>query len=192
LVEKYNIPKIYISHLVYSGRGLDNLKADISKEQRREAVEFILDKAFSYYKNGKDIEVVTGNMEPDAVLFLEKFSQHYPAFKETMRERLVQWGGNSAGIKLLNINSKGDVKPDPFFPFTIGNLLEQNFGEIWKKGELLDSLRKKPRGLSGICADCNVIDICNGGSRARAYAISGDLYAEDPSCYLNEEERMKI
>ena len=193
LAEKHNIPKIYVSHLVYSGRGLDNLKMDLTKEQRRKAVEFILDKAFEYYESGRDIEIVTGNMEMDAILLLEKFAQKYPHLKEKMRERLVKWGGNSAGRKLLNINSEGEVRPDPFFPLVVGNILHQDFGEIWQGGELLDALRVHPRNqLSGICASCKQIDICNGGSRARAYAISGDLWAEDPSCYLTKEERENI
>jgi len=192
LAEQENIPKIYISHLVYSGRGLDNLKMDLSKEQRRKSVEFILDKAFEYHKTGRDIEIVTGNMEQDAVLFLDRFALEYPDLKDTMRERLVSWGGNSAGRKLLNINSEGDVRPDPFFPLTVGNIIEQNFGDIWKGGELLDQLRIHPRTqISGICSNCQQIDICNGGSRARAYAITGDLWSEDPSCYLTEQERRK-
>ena len=191
LVEKHNIPKIYISHLVYSGRGLDNLKMDLTKEQRRTSVEFILNKAFKYYRENRDIEIVTGNMEQDAILFLDKFSEEYPELRETMREKLVTWGGNSAGRKLLNINSEGDVRPDPFFPLTVGNIIEQNFGDIWQKGELLDQLRVLPRKISGICAECEQIDICNGGSRARAHAITGDLWSEDPSCYLTQEERRK-
>jgi len=189
LVEKHNIPKIYISHLVYSGRGLDNLKMDLTKEQRRKAVAFILAKAFEYYKTGRDIEIVTGNMEQDAILFLDEFTKHYPELKTKMRKRLLAWGGNSAGRKLLNINSEGDVRPDPFFPLTIGNIIKEDFGAIWQKGELLDKLRVHPRVISGICSTCKQIDICNGGSRARAYAITGDLWSEDPSCYLTKLER---
>lgn len=193
MVEKYDIPKVYISHLVYSGRGLDNLKMDLTKEQRRKAVEYILDKAFYYYETGKNIEIVTGNMEMDAVLFLNKFAQKYPDLKDKMRDRLVKWGGNSAGRKLLNINSEGDVRPDPFFPFTVGNILKENFKDIWNGGELLDSLRVHPRTqIDGICKSCKQLDICNGGSRARAYAISGDLWSEDPSCYLTNDERESV
>ncbi len=193
LVEKHNIPKIYISHLVYSGRGLDNLKMDLTKEQRRKAVDFILDKAFEYYETGRDIEIVTGNMEMDAVMFYNKFAQKYPNLKEKMRERLVKWGGNSAGRKLLNINSEGDVRPDPFFPLIVGNIIHQDFGAIWQSGKLLDELRIHPRKqISGTCSTCKQIDICNGGSRARAYAITGDLWSEDPSCYLNQKERETV
>ncbi len=190
LVEKENIPKIYISHLVYSGRGLENLEMDLTKEQRREAVEYILDKAFEYYDSGRDIEIVTGNMEQDAILFLRRFSERYPEYADEMRRRLIAWGGNSAGRKLLNIDSEGNVKPDPFFPHHIGNIFNQDFSDIWtsKPIQLLQKLRQHPRKLSGKCADCGVIDICNGGSRSRAYAIHGDMWAEDPSCYLREDE----
>jgi radical SAM protein with 4Fe4S-binding SPASM domain len=190
LAEKENIPKIYISHLVYSGRGLENLEMDLTKEQRREAVEYILDKAFEYYEEGRDIEIVTGNMEQDAILFLEKFGKKYPELKETMAQRLKEWGGNSAGRKLLNIDSEGNVKPDPFFPQYIGNILQQDFSDIWTKepSELLQKLRIHPRDISGKCSKCDYVDICNGGSRSRAYAIYGDMWAEDPSCYLDENE----
>jgi radical SAM protein with 4Fe4S-binding SPASM domain len=71
----------------------------------------------------------------------------------------------------------------------VGNIINQDFSDIWQKGDLLDKLRVHPRDISGVCSDCEQIDICNGGSRARAYAISGDLWAEDPSCYLREDEK---
>jgi len=175
LAEEKKIPKVYISHLVYSGRGLDNLKMDITKEQRREAVEFILDKAFYYHENNIDIEIVTGNMEMDAIVFLEKFAKKYPHLKTEMENRLKRWGGNSAGRKLLNINSEGDVKPDPFFPKTIGNILKEDFDDIWTKNpsDLLKTLREHPRVLKGKCENCEYLEICNGGSRSRAWM--GDI-----------------
>jgi len=190
LAEKHAIPKVYISHLVYSGRGLDNLEMDLTKEQRIKAVHFILDKAFEYHETGQEIEIVTGNMEMDAILFYERFVQRYPEHAEEMRARLIAWGGNSAGRKLLNIDSEGFVKPDPFFPEKIGNILRQEFGDIWTKAPipLLQKLRKHPRKLGGKCAHCQHLPICNGGSRSRAYAIYGDMWAEDPSCYLTESQ----
>ncbi len=186
LAERHGIAKLYISHLVYSGRGLDNLAMDLTKEQRRKAVELILDKAFEYHESGRDIEIVTGNMEMDAIRFLERFAQRYPEQADAMRQRLERWGGNSAGRKLLNIDAEGNVKPDPFFPKIIGNILHQDFGEIWTHhpDPLLKRLREHPRRIGGRCAACEHLTICNGGSRARAYAIHGDLWAEDPSCYL--------
>ncbi len=191
LAEEIGVDKIYISHLVYSGRGLENLKIDISKEERRRYVEFIIDKAFQYIEEGRDIDIVTGNMEMDAILFLQKFSEKYPHLKDEMVRRLKGWGGNSAGRKLVNIDWMGNVKPDPFFPFTLGNMTEKPFSRIWldENNEMLTKLREHPRKLGGYCSDCGVKEICNGGSRSRAWAIHGDLWAEDPSCYLTERER---
>ena len=190
LAEQHNIPKVYISHLVYSGRGLENLEMDLSKEQRIAAVNYILDKAFEYHETNRDIEIVTGNMEMDAILFYDRFVEKYPDYADEMKHRLLAWGGNSAGQKLLNIDSEGFVKPDPFFPVKIGNILHQDFTDIWKNHPvpLLQKLREHPRKLSGKCASCCYLDICNGGSRSRAYAIYGDMWAEDPSCYLSEEK----
>ena len=190
LAQKHNVPKVYISHLVYSGRGLDNLEMDITKEQRIKAVNYIIDKAFEYHDSGKEIEIVTGNMEMDAILFLDRFSKRYPQFADEMRRRLLSWGGNSAGRKLLNIDSEGFVKPDPFFPEKIGNILTQDFSDIWTNTPsiLLQKLREHPRKLEGKCKECRYLDICNGGSRSRAYAIYGDMWAEDPSCYLENNE----
>ncbi len=188
LAQEHNIPKIYISHLVYSGRGLENLEMDIDKEQRKKAMHFIIDKAFEYQKTQRDIEIVTGNMEMDAILFYDRFVEVFPEYSKEMLARLVQWGGNSAGRKLLNIDSKGVVKPDPFFPLSVGNILQDEFGDIWANNptHMLQKLRTHPRELGGKCKECLYIDICNGGSRSRAYAIYGDLWAEDPSCYLSK------
>ncbi len=194
LAEELNVNKIYLSHLVYSGRGLENLKIDISKEKRLEFVNFIIDKALKYEEEGKDIDVVTGNMEMDAIVLLEKFSMKYPKLKEQMLQRLIAWGGNSAGNRLGNIDFLGKVKPDPFFPFTVGDINEKSFDNIWldKNNEILARLRQHPREISGKCSTCGVKHICNGGSRSRAYALYNDLWAEDPSCYLNEQQRGQI
>ena len=78
LCEELKVDKLYISHLVYSGRGKDNLEIDISKEQRKEYVEFIIDKAFEYYNTGNNIDLVTGNMEMDAIMLLNRFKKDYP------------------------------------------------------------------------------------------------------------------
>ena len=193
LCEELNVDKLYISHLVYSGRGEDNLEIDISKDERRKYVDFIIDKAFEYYENNSKIDLVTGNMEMDAIMLLNRFKEKYPDKVDLLEQKLKAWGGNSAGNRLGNMDWAGNVKPDPFFPFTVGNYLQTPFDEIWtsKKNDILNQLRTYPRNIKGKCADCKYISICNGGSRSRAYAITGDLWQEDPSCYLTQEEIRK-
>ena len=190
LAENMGIDKIYISHLVYSGRGLDNLKMDLSKEERKRAVEYIFDKAFRYYDEDQGIDIVTGNMEMDAVTLLQYFKKRFPEKYEALYRKLLRWGGNSAGRNLVNIDSEGNVKPDPFFPVTLGNIYQKPFDEIWldSDNELLQRLRAHPRNIKGKCEECEFVEICNGGSRPRAWAIYGDLWAEDPSCYIEKEK----
>ncbi|BCD68868.1 radical SAM/SPASM domain-containing protein [Nitratiruptor sp. YY09-18] len=187
LAEDKGIDKIYISHLVYSGRGLDNLKMDLTKEQRKDAVAYIIQKAFAYYEEGKEIDIVTGNMEMDGVMLLQEMERRDKEAAKRLVQRLLRWGGNSAGRNLVNIDSEGNVKPDPFFPRTIGNIFERDFDEIWldETNPLLQKLRQFPRKISGKCENCEWISICNGGSRPRAWAIHGDLWSEDPSCYID-------
>ncbi|MFN3813851.1 MAG: radical SAM protein [Aquificaceae bacterium] len=182
LVQREGIPKVYISHLVYSGRG--KRLSDLEKEDYRRWVEFIIDKAFEYVEKNIPIDVVTGNNEADAVILYNKFSVKYPDLSRDLLQRLLLWGGNQAGVRLLNIDYKGNVKPDPFFQTSVGNVKEIDLVELWQGNGLLSFLREKPRKLKGKCGDCKYLKLCNGNSRARAYALYGDYKEEDPACYL--------
>ncbi len=182
LAEELGVSKIYISHLVYAGRA-SRLK-DVEKETYREAVDYIIEKALHYYESGINLDVVTGNNEADAVLFYKKIRDRYPKKANNLLNILRMWGGNQAGVRLVNIDHKGNVKPDPFFLHSLGNVREKPFGKIWKGNGLLQRLREKPRRLKGKCSSCAYIGICNGNSRARAFFATGDYFEEDPACYI--------
>jgi radical SAM protein with 4Fe4S-binding SPASM domain len=49
-------------------------------------------------------------------------------------------------------------------------------------------LKNRRKLLKGRCAGCRYIDICNGNLRVRAEAVFGDVWAEDPACYLTDNE----
>jgi radical SAM protein with 4Fe4S-binding SPASM domain len=182
LAETEGIPKVYISHLVYSGRA--NALGPLETAVEREATEMILEKAFQYYEEGMSIDIVTGNNEADSVLLLQEFGRRYPDKGAALRARLRRWGGNQAGARMLNINYKGEVRPDPFFQRSVGNVLEKPFTEIWRDDPFLGRLREQPRQLNGACKTCEYIDICNGNSRARSFAVHEDFFHEDPGCYF--------
>ncbi len=182
LVEEMQIPKLYISHLVYAGRG--RRLRDVERSRYRELVEFIVGKAFEFIEKGKNIDVVTGNNEADAVILLKEFERRFPERSEKLWRILKEWGGNQAGVRLVNIDFRGNVKPDPFFPHSIGNLREKSFSRIWNSNGLLSKLRERPRSIKGRCSECPYLEICNGNSRARAYFAFGDYFAEDPACYI--------
>jgi radical SAM protein with 4Fe4S-binding SPASM domain len=53
---------------------------------------------------------------------------------------------------------------------------------------LLSKLKEKKNHVKGRCATCNWLDICAGNLRVRAEALTGDVWAPDPACYLTDEE----
>lgn len=185
LVEKEEIPKLYISHLVFSGRGRKTYSIEDKKEYRN-IVNFIIQKAFDYVERGLKIDIVTGNNEADSVILYEEFKRRFPNSAQNLYERLLTWGGNQAGVKLMNIDHRGNLKPDPFFFHSIGNIKDDKTIETWKKGEneILKFLRQKPRRIKGKCSVCPYINICNGSSRPRAFAVFNSYFEEDPACYI--------
>lgn len=78
------------------------------------------------------------------------------------------------------VNHRGEVYPSRFLPLSAGNVTHQAISEIYSESPLFLSLRDGSR-LKGKCGRCPVLHVC-GGSRARAFAVTGDLFAADPSC----------
>ncbi len=78
------------------------------------------------------------------------------------------------------VDYKGEVYPSRFLPVSAGNVTHQALSEMYGESPLFTSLRDGSR-LKGKCGRCPVRSIC-GGSRARAYAVTGDLFAAEPSC----------
>ncbi|MDO4541072.1 MAG: SPASM domain-containing protein, partial [Syntrophomonadaceae bacterium] len=104
-------------------------------------------------------------------------------------ELLQMHGGCSAGTKFGNVDPQGNVHPCQFWQdYTVGNVREKPFSEIWTSDDpLMVMLREKANHVGGKCGECKHKTLC-GGCRIRARAAYGDLWAEDPACYLNEQE----
>ncbi len=88
--------------------------------------------------------------------------------------------GVNAGNGFLFVSHLGEVYPSGFLPVSGGNLRSSGLREIYRDSELFKRLRT-PSELRGICAYCEFNAIC-GGSRSRAYALTGDFLASDPWC----------
>lgn len=80
------------------------------------------------------------------------------------------------------IDHHGDVYPSGYLPVAAGNVRSESFSTIYRSSALFRSLRDPDR-LTGRCGRCAYRIAC-GGSRARAYAVTGNLYADDPGCFL--------
>lgn len=84
------------------------------------------------------------------------------------------------GRGVMFISHTGVVSPSGFLPFDCGNVRERHPAKIYRDHPLFVSLRDSD-ALGGKCGRCEFRKIC-GGSRARAYGVTGDPFAEDPAC----------
>ena len=191
LVEDEGIDRFYFSHLNYAGRGNKNRKDDAHHQMTRQAMDLLFDTCWDYQQRGLDKEFTTGNNDADGVYFLHWVEKHFPDQAAHVRAKLAQWGGNSSGVNVANIDNLGNVHPDTmWWHHTLGNVRERPFPEIWTdvSDPIMAGLKAKPRKVGGRCGVCAHFDICDGNTRVRAQQLTGDPWAEDPGCYLTDEE----
>jgi radical SAM protein len=86
----------------------------------------------------------------------------------------------NAGNGFVFISRRGEVFPSGFMPVKVGNVREKSLVEIYREAPLFNQLRT-PAGLEGRCGLCEFSGVC-GGSRSRAYALTGNPMAEEPFC----------
>jgi radical SAM protein len=86
----------------------------------------------------------------------------------------------NAGNGFVFISRRGDVFPSGFMPVKVGNVREKSLVDIYREAPLFQDLRD-PDKLEGRCGLCEFAGVC-GGSRSRAYALSGNPLAEEPFC----------
>lgn len=192
LMRQHDVQKFYLSHLNYSGRGKRSRsrKADAHHQMTRDAMYQLFDQAWDDVQHGRETDFVSGNNDADAVLLLQWVEQRLPKHRDRLERMLRAWGGNASGSGIANIDNIGDVHPDTYWwQHTVGNVRRQSFRELWldQPEPLLAELRQHPRAVGGRCAECRWLSICNGNTRTRAWA-EGNLWGEDPGCYLSDEE----
>ena len=92
--------------------------------------------------------------------------------------------GDGRGIIFVGFD--GDVHASGFLPIPLGNVRRESLGDVYTKSHLLTTLRAG--ALEGECGRCDYARLC-GGSRARAYARTGRVLADDPSCLRTRTSR---
>ena len=191
LMRDEDIDKFYLSHLNYAGRGNRNRASDLHHQMTRRAMDLMFDTCWQDVQAGIRREFVTGNNDADGVYLLQWAERHIPQHLESLRRQLLRWGGNSSGINIANIDNLGNVHPDTmWWDYDLGSVRERPFSEIWQdtSDPLMAGLKAKQRPLEGRCAACRHLAICGGNSRTRAWQLTGNPWAEDPGCYLSDEE----
>jgi 12,18-didecarboxysiroheme deacetylase len=194
LLEEEKIPRICFYHLVYAGRGSKMVSEDLSLEESRQAVDLILERTRELHEKGFPAEVLTVDNHCDGPYLYMKLLKENPERAAEVFELLSMNQGNSSGIGIGCISWDGSVHADQFWRhYSFGNIRERPFSEIWNdlSDELMAGLKNRKsliKAHGDRCSRCKWLDVCNGNFRVRAEAVYGNVWADDPACYLTKEE----
>ena len=191
LLEEMDIPRVCFYHLVYSGRGSELVKEDLSHKESRKVVDIIMDFAKQLHDRNNPKEVLTVDNHADGPYLYLRLLKENPERAREVLELLEMNEGNSSGIGIGCISWDGEVYADQFWRhYSFGNVRNRPFSTIWTdtSDPLMKKLKEKKRHAKGKCATCRWLDICAGNFRVRSEAITGDVWAPDPACYLTDEE----
>jgi len=187
--EKLGANWLMAYNFVPTGRGKEILKTDLTPDEREETLKML----WNELKKGREINVLsTAPQFARVALQQEKEEEekivptHF--YNPKLAGQLVDLaefiGGCGAGRFYMAMRANGDLQPCVFFPLKVGNILEDDFEELWKHNKVFQELRDKDI-LHG-CNTCDYRYYC-GGCRARAYAYTEDYLAPDPGCINNKE-----
>ncbi len=99
--------------------------------------------------------------------------------------------GIGDGKGFVFVSHTGEVYPSGFLPYSAGNIRETPLLKLYRHDPVFRKLRQ-PHRFGGKCGMCEFADLC-GGSRARAYAMTGSMFSSDPTCaYIPEIVRTPV
>jgi radical SAM protein with 4Fe4S-binding SPASM domain len=154
-------------------------------------LDLIIDRTRDIHDRGIPKEVLTVDNHADGpYLYLRMVKERNLRAGEVL-QLLKMNEGNNSGKGFGCISWDGSVHADQFWRhYSFGNILERQFSQIWTdlSNPLMSKLKDKKRYVKGRCATCQWLDICGGNFRVRSEAVTGDLWAPDPACYLSDEE----
>ena len=190
LLGREQVGRVCFYHLVYAGRGRSMMADDLDHTATRAAVDRIIDRTADLHRRGRPVQVLTVDNHADGpYLYLRMLRENHPRAEGAL-ELLRRNGGNASGQRIACIGWDGSVHPDQFWRHaSVGNVTRERFGRIWcdEPGPLLTALRQRRSRLHGRCSRCRFLDACGGNLRVRAES-AGDLWGDDPACYLSDSE----
>ena len=157
--------------LVVTGRAM--AEQDLSREEYEQVFETIyeISKTVPF-----DIKTTEGMHYRRYVAQRSKTER--PA--ETTGRVMWRTAGVSDAKGFVFISHTGEIFPSGFLPVSAGNVRDGSLVEAYRNSQLFRILRD-PAQREGKCGRCEYVNLC-GGSRARAYALTGNYLAEDPRC----------
>ncbi|MDI6827124.1 MAG: radical SAM protein, partial [Armatimonadota bacterium] len=173
-IEEHGVDRACFYHLVYTGRGRSLRDNDLSHEETRKAVDFIIDRVADFHRRGLEKDILTVDNHSDGPYLYMRMLREGSDRAEEVLQLLMSNGGNQSGVGIGCIDNEGNVHADQFWShYSFGNVRERKFGEIWMdtSDPLMACLKDRKPLLKGRCAVCKWLDICNGNFRVRAEAV---------------------
>ena len=190
LMDELNVDIWEVFFLIATGRGTDVLAS--TARQNEDICNFLVD-ASRYGFTVRTVEapffrrVAAGRRANGAAVNDATTNPLYARLRARLVGQLGEPGApprtmsaaTRDGKGIIFIAANGDVYPSGFLPLRLGNVRERPLTEIYRDHPLLREIRDA--AFSGPCGPCEYAQLC-GGSRARAYATSGDPLGSDPGC----------
>lgn len=177
--------------LVQMGRGI--VTEAVTPEEHEDICHFLYD-ASQYGFIIRTVEApffrrivrrrIDGDLAPDSP-FYNKLSDRLVSLlgPATMKMR-AHTTATRDGKGIVFVAYNGEIYPAGFLPKPLGNVRDHPIAKIYRDNLLLREIRSS--NFSGRCGYCEYADLC-GGSRARAYATTGNALGEDPACVYQPE-----
>jgi radical SAM protein len=180
LLESLNITLWSVFFLVPTGRGKLNDLLNADEFEQIFATIYTLSKTASFDIKTTEAQHYRRYLLQQRVAE-RKTGAGLPATQEKTADAIGRAPrGLNDGKGFFFISHIGDVFPSGFLPLAAGNIRQQTLASIYRESPLFLSLRDTSM-LEGKCGACEFKEIC-GGSRSRAYALTGDPNAEEPCC----------
>jgi 12,18-didecarboxysiroheme deacetylase len=193
LLKQEKIERLCFYHLVYTGRGSKLREEDLIHQETRALLDLIAARTKEMFDDGLAPEILTVDNHADGPYLYLKMKKENPKRAKEVLELLEMNEGNSTGVGIGCVSWDGEVYPDQFWRnCPLGNIRQKPFSKIWtdEQNEFLMKLKDKKKHLHGRCAACVWLNVCGGNFRARAEA-AGDIWGDDPACYLTDKEIAK-
>jgi len=193
ILKKEKIERLCFYHLVYTGRGSKLREEDLTHQETRALLDLIATRTKEMFDDGLAPEILTVDNHADGPYLYLKMKKENPKRAKEVLELLEMNEGNSTGHGIGCVSWDGEVYPDQFWRNQpLGNIRQKPFGKIWtdEQNEFLMKLKDKKKHVRGRCAACVWLNVCGGNFRARAEA-AGDIWGDDPACYLTDKEIAK-
>ncbi|MBL4701076.1 MAG: radical SAM protein [Phycisphaeraceae bacterium] len=190
-IDQEGINRACFYHLCPAGRG-EGLAA-MDAQTSRDAMDVLIRRTKKFHDEGKRVEILTVDNHCDGpYLYLKMKAENHPRADQVLE--MLKWNGGakySSGVGIADIDFFGNVHADQFSMYrTFGNVKKRKFSEIWQdtSDPIMAGLKDRSGKIEGRCAGCRFREICGGSLRARAEISTGNPWAEDPGCYLSDEE----